>query len=38
MLPGGKVINKYLGSVEKMDLAAAKAKARKLKAEALGLR
>ncbi|MDD3565590.1 MAG: hypothetical protein PHN90_07985 [Methanothrix sp.] len=33
----GKVVNKYLGSVEKMDLAAATAKARKLKAEALGL-
>lgn len=33
---GGKVVNKYVGSVEKMDLVAATAKARKLKAEALG--
>ena len=34
---GGKVVNKYIGSPRKMDLAAATAKARKLKAEALGL-
>lgn len=34
---GGKVKNVYIGSPRKMDLAAATAKARKLKAEALGL-
>jgi hypothetical protein len=36
-LEGEKVKNMYLGSVEKMDLGAAMAKARKLKAMALGL-
>jgi hypothetical protein len=34
---GGKIVNKYLGSVEKMTREAATAKARKLKAEALGI-
>jgi hypothetical protein len=34
---GGKVKNVHLGSTKKMDEAAAMAKARKLKAEALGL-
>jgi len=34
---GGKVVNKYIGSPRKMTREAATAKARKLKAEALGL-
>jgi hypothetical protein len=34
---GDKVVNKYIGSPRKMSLEAATAKARKMKAEALGL-